>query len=62
MITYYAWKACTEELTYYSTVAEKISEYAFFSFISVFSIALDSISLPFQLTGLLIYMLTNRKR
>lgn len=62
MITYWLWKTSIEEFNKYTTNFEKINTYAFCSFVSIIFIPLDLLSLPFQIIGLLIFLITNRKR
>lgn len=62
MITYWLWKTFIEEFNKYTTNFEKINTYAFCSFISIFTIVLDILSSPFQLIGLLIFLIANRKK
>lgn len=62
MITYFVWKSFIEELTIYTLTSEKMAIYAFCSFSSIITIILDIATIPFQLIGILIYIITNRKK
>ncbi len=60
MITYSLWKFLTKDLDF-STDSEKII-YSDCIFFIIITIALDIITLPFQLIGLIIWLITRRKQ
>lgn len=61
MFTYSLWKGLFDEITIYSSNLDIMFCYSIGSFATIFAIALYLISSPFQLTGLIIWLITRRK-
>lgn len=61
MITYSWWKEYIDDIEILEDV-EKIGIYFICSLFSVLTIPLDIITLPFQLIGLIIWLITRRKQ
>ena len=61
MITYSFWKDYTR-FDKYTDNFEKISTYAFLAFMSIIIIPIDVLSSPFQLIGITIFLITNKKK
>lgn len=57
MITYYIWSNLTD-FYYYDDTFERISHYSIAVFLSLFTISLDLLTSPFQLIGLIIFLIT----
>lgn len=62
MITYYIWQNAIENINPYLNTLEQMSEYAFGAFLSVFTLSADIVTLPFQLAGIIIYLIIRRKK
>lgn len=61
MITYGLWKDFIDNFTIFTSNSAKIGTYAVCSFLSIITIPVDIITLPFQLIGIIIFLITNRK-
>lgn len=64
MLTYSVWSEIVNEyeLDCYTTTFEKMAWYSFGVFLTPFAIVLDIVTLPFQLIGILIYFVTQRRK
>ncbi len=57
MITYYVWSILIDFYGYESAFS-KIEHYSFAVFVSLFTIPLDVLGLPFYIVGLIIFLIT----
>lgn len=57
MITYYIWSYLTD-FYYYDDAFERISHYSLAFFVSLFTIPVDILALPFYIIGLIIFLIT----
>lgn len=62
MITYYIWQNAINNINPYLDTFEKISEYAFGAFLSVFTLSADILTLPFQIIGVIVWLIIRRKK
>ena len=62
MLTYYIWKGFIDEFNRFTNDFTKIGTYSFLSFISIITILLDILTSPFQIIGIIIWLITRRKK
>lgn len=62
MITYWIWEEANENINPYLDTFEIMSEFALGAFLSIFTLIADIITLPFQIVGIIIWIITRRKK
>lgn len=61
MLTYMIWTALIDDFYFDTTDFNKMGIYAFLSFVSIITISLDILVLPFELLGIAIFLITKKK-
>lgn len=62
MLTYWIWKEAIEEHIIFWDDFDAMSDYAWCTFASIFTIIIDIVTLPCQAIGLIVWLITRRNR